>query len=93
MGHKLVPEYVPAPTTLPDWGKPEFATLVAYLNAHLANSAYVCGEHLSIADFSVAAMMTYYRFADFPFSEFQHINRWYTSIESLDSWRHTDDPL
>ena len=93
VGHRLLPEHISAPTGSASWDNPHFTSLASYLNQHLSKNAYICGDSLTIADFSIAAMMTYFRFCDFPFDMFQNINRWFVGIEALDSWRLTEDPL
>ena len=89
VGHQLVPHLVPAPSEEPNWLDANFDRNVKFLETHLSNRAYLAGEKLTIADFSVAGMMTYFRFAKFPFDKFPNIARWHERIEGLDAWKKT----
>jgi glutathione S-transferase len=55
-----------------------------------AARTFLAGEQLTIADLSVAGMMTYARVARFPFAALPAIARWYGRIEALDAWRATE---
>jgi glutathione S-transferase len=77
-----------APVTL-NWVDPRFRAQAEFLEAHLRGREYLALDELTIADFSVAAMMMYVRRAFFPFSEFPAIAAWYERIEALEAWRAT----
>jgi glutathione S-transferase len=49
--------------------------------------AFLVGEEITLADISVAAMMTYARATKFPFDSFPSIGRWYARIEALGAWK------
>jgi glutathione S-transferase len=53
----------------------------------------VAGPAVTIADFAVAGMTTYFRAADFPFARFPKIAQWLGRIESFAAWRATLAPL
>ncbi len=89
VGHELVPEYVAKPTEDPAWHEPSFHDNINYLDAHFNSHPFIAGDKLTIADFSIAGMMTYFRFAKFPFERFANLNRWYETIEALDAWKKT----
>jgi glutathione S-transferase len=93
VGHRLVPNLVPKPTEEPNWLEPHFHKNVKFLDHHLKDKAYFVGSTLSIADFSIAGMMTYFRYTKFPFENFPHIERWYKQIEALDAWKNSASPL
>lgn len=76
------------PVTL-NWSDARFRTQAEFLEGHLRGREYLALDELTIADFSVAAMMMYVRRAYFPFSEFPAIAAWYERIEALDAWRST----
>jgi glutathione S-transferase len=76
------------PVTL-NWIDPRFRVQAEFLEAHLRGREFLALDELTLADFSVAAMMMYVRRAFFPFSEFPAIAAWYERIESLDAWRAT----
>ena len=72
-----------------DWRDERARGLINFLDAQLRERAFVAGDELSLADFSVAAMMMYVRAAQFPFAAFPNLAAWYARIESLDAWRAT----
>lgn len=90
VGHELIPQLVPAPMDPPKWNDDVFINLVKFMDSHLVNRTFICNNELSIADFSIAGMMTYFHFAQFPFAKFPSLKRWYESIEALESWSSTD---
>lgn len=89
VGHRLIPHLVPAPLAEPNWADPNFDNNVKFLESHLKNVKFLTGSDLTIADFSIAGMMTYFKFAKFPFQNFPNLARWYESIEALDAWKKT----
>ncbi len=93
VGHRLLPSLFPAPLEEPHWQQLEFKRWVSYLNSHLSRQANLTGETLTLADFSVAGMMTYFRFANFPFGDFPALSRWYEQIEALDAWKRSESDL
>jgi glutathione S-transferase len=74
------------------WNDPSFVPLAALLETQLASRTFVAGDELTLADFSVAAMMTYARAGNFPFSAYPGIAAWYARIEALEAWRATATP-
>lgn len=93
VGHRLAPNLVPKPNNEPNWLEPHFYKNVTFLEYHLKYKTYLVGDKLSIADFSVAGMMTYFRYVKFPFEGFPNIERWYKQIEALDAWKKSASPL
>lgn len=90
VGHHLLPNLIPAPSENLNWKHQECNRWVTYLNSYLAQHAYLANNELTIADFSVAGMMTYFRFAKFPFHDFPALSDWYERIESLDAWKQSE---
>jgi glutathione S-transferase len=93
VGHRLFPERIPSPRLAPDWSSAAVQPTVTKLEAGLRGVQFLCGSELTIADFAVAGMATYFRAAAFPFERFPDIAAWYGRIESLESWRDTECPL
>jgi glutathione S-transferase len=93
VGHRLLPNVVAAPATPPDWNAAAFAPLMNVLQATLSASPFLVGDALSIADFAVAGMTTYFAAAGFPFKKYPAFDAWYRRIETLDAWRATREPL
>jgi glutathione S-transferase len=93
VGHALLPDAVPAPVAAPAWDDASLAPLLATLESRLATHSFLAGDALTIADLSVAGMMTYFRAARFPFPEWRHLGDWYARIEALPAWRATETEL
>ena len=58
------------------------------LDAHLQGRDYVACRRLTIADFQLAAMATYWREAEMPFAEFPNIVRWLDGLDRIPPWRN-----
>lgn len=93
VGHALMPEIVPEPSSDPDWLNKDFVGLAHYLDGILNQTDYLCGDALSLADLSVAGMMTYFHFCKFPFETYPSLTRWFQRIEQLEAWQKTQSPL
>jgi glutathione S-transferase len=75
-----------------DWDDPVFLRLAKFLDERLHGRPFILGDELTLADFSVAAMMMYVRHAAFPDDLFGEIGRWYERVEQVDAWRATSVP-
>jgi glutathione S-transferase len=93
VGHRLLPQVVPAPGAPPDWKNAQLAPVLAHLDAALSSRAFLCGAEPTLADLSVAGMTTYFRFAEFPGDDWPNVASWLARIESLDAWQRSSDPL
>lgn len=93
VGHRLLPEVVPRPAASPDWEAAGLRPLLGVLGATLDASPFLAGDELTIADFAVAGMMTYFPIAGFPFKDHPQLMDWYSRIEMSEGWRATRDPL
>jgi glutathione S-transferase len=89
VGHHVLPEGARPPATVVSWDDAMLRERLAFLETHLAGRHFLVGDDPTLADFSVAGMMTYARAASFPFGEFPHIAAWYGRIEALDAWKAT----
>lgn len=88
VGQKL--GLVPATSPLrSNWNEPGFQRVMTLLDAHLQNKGFLVGDRWTLADFSVAGMLTYARAAEFPFDSFRHVGAWYARVERTDAWRAT----
>ncbi|MBI1338889.1 glutathione S-transferase family protein [bacterium] len=56
------------------------------LNRYLETSRHVACGRLTIADFHLAAMASYWRNADMPFVEFPNIVTWLDGLEQIPAW-------
>jgi glutathione S-transferase len=59
------------------------------LNAWLAKRPFLCGDQLTLADFSVGAWLNYAQPAGYPIDEFREIRRWYAGLMELPAWRES----
>lgn len=57
------------------------------LDAHLADRAWVCGQELTLADFSLAAALGYAPMAGMPWDDYSNLRAWYGRVEALDCWK------
>jgi glutathione S-transferase len=59
------------------------------LDARLAKQPYLCGERLTLADFSVAAPLFYSKEAELPVMDHVHVVDWFGRVSALPCWRET----
>ncbi len=57
------------------------------LDGHLKGRAWIAGERLTIADFSIGALVPSAQRMDLPIGRFREIARWYESLSALPAWR------
>ena len=93
VGHRLLPNLVPPPAAGPDWDADALSPLMAALGTALSASRFLVGDEITIADFAVAGMVTYFPVARFPFEKYPAFEAWYRRIEMLEAWRATQEPL
>jgi glutathione S-transferase len=93
VGHRLLPNLVPPPAAGPDWDADALSPLMAALGTALSASRFLVGDEITIADFAVAGMVTYFPVARFPFEKYPSFEAWYGRIEMLEAWRATQEPL
>lgn len=92
VGQLVLPRAAVAPEAAPvkvRWEDERFQRQARFLDGHLRGRAFITGDELTLADFSVAGMMMYVRPAGFPFEAFPGIAAWYARIEALEAWRAT----
>ncbi len=59
------------------------------LNGWLSGRRFLCGDRLSIADFSVGSWLNYAQAAAYPIQDFNEIQRWYARLMELPAWRES----
>lgn len=59
------------------------------LDAHLAKQPYLAEQGLSLADFSVAAILFYAKEAEMPLAPYGQILDWFARVSALPAWRET----
>ncbi len=65
----------------------------AVLEAQLASRTWVCGDQLTLADFSLAASLGYAPMAGVPWDDYASLRAWYARIEALDCWKKAWPPM
>lgn len=93
VGHRLLPDLFPKPIEKPNWNTQPFQKCISFLNSYLSDRDFVCKKEITIADFAIAGMMSYFRFVEFPFSDYPNVKNWYERIESIDAWKNTEAEL
>jgi glutathione S-transferase len=89
VGSRLFPQTAThAPIEVP-WGNARFVSAATLLDAQLGGRAFITGDALSLADFSIAGMMMYVRGARFPADAYANIAAWYARIERVEAWGST----
>jgi glutathione S-transferase len=71
---------------------PPFHRFAAILDLHLQDRAYVVGNCLTLADFSLAANFCYATLARLPWDNYPAIQAWYARIDAEPAW-HATAPL
>lgn len=66
-----------------------FRAAAAILEAQLGTSSWVEGETLTLADFALACMLTYWEFSGAPLAEFSALRSWYGRVGELECWQAT----
>jgi len=68
-------------------GEENFARFATVLDAHLGGRSWVIGDQLTIADFSIGALVPTAVRVGLPVDRFREIRRWYESLMTLPAWR------
>jgi glutathione S-transferase len=64
----------------------EFVRFAKVLDAHLAGRAYVTCDRLTIADFQLASMASYWRESQMPLEPSSNIVRWIDGLKGIPAW-------
>jgi glutathione S-transferase len=70
-------------------GTDEFHRVAKVLDGWLAHKRFVLGERLTLADFSLGAVMNYAEMARYPIEPYAEIKRWYAGLQALPAWQTT----
>ena len=70
-------------------GEEEVRHFGGVLNGWLAGRRFLCGDHLTLADFSVGAWLNYTEVAQYPIDDFRELRRWYAGLLELPAWRES----
>jgi len=85
----LFPETGVAPARVV-WDDPQLERMLRVLDAVFERDPFVCGPQLSIADFSIAGMTTYFRATGFPEGDYPMIAAWLGRMNQLPGWLATE---
>jgi glutathione S-transferase len=72
-----------------EWLKTQVPDLLKFaqvLEGHLAGKDYVACGRLTIADFQLASMATYWKESEMPFEDFPNIRRWIDGLMQIPAW-------
>jgi len=70
-------------------GLQRFHRAAGVLDGHLKGRKYVCGNQLTLADFSIGADLTMAEAAQFPLEKYGEIRRWSAMLAELPAWKKT----
>jgi glutathione S-transferase len=68
-------------------GEQNFVRFATVLNDHLKGRAWLIGERLTIADFSIGALVPSAEYLGLPLPRFSEIGRWYEGLAALPAWQ------
>jgi len=68
-------------------GEQNFGRFAAVLDQHLQGNTWLIGSRLTIADFSVGALVPTARRLALPVERFSNLVRWYEALAELPAWR------
>jgi glutathione S-transferase len=67
--------------------RPKLDQAAALLDATLARTSHVCGQHPTLADYYLAAYPMYARQARIDLQPYRNLSRWLQDVHSLEEWR------
>lgn len=76
----------PPDTALLKQSVPELLRYAAVLDGHLSDKTYAACGRLTIADFQLASMASYWRESEMPFDTFPHLVRWLDALMRIPAW-------
>lgn len=69
---------------------PKWNYLASCLDDRLANSKWICGDDVTIADIAIASPMHLWQASKLPLDKYPNLKRWMTEgIEKLPAWQNT----
>lgn len=64
----------------------DFVRYAKVLDAHLAERDYIVCDRLTMVDFHLASMASYWRESEMPLAEFSHITSWLERLMRIPAW-------
>lgn len=71
----------------------KFHRFAKVLDEHLKNRAFIAGEELTLADFSLAAPFAYWQIGRVPAENYMRILAWYDRIQGLEAWQKSQPQM
>jgi glutathione S-transferase len=65
---------------------PDLVKFAKVLDGHLTDRSYVACDRLTIADFQLASMATYWRDSEMPLEAFPNVVRWIDGLMRIPAW-------
>lgn len=69
--------------------KDRLANSARVLDSQLASRRFITGDELTLADFSVAALLTYWQPGQVPLQSYEHILAWLARMNEVPAWKQT----
>lgn len=88
-GKKLFAVGDPDPREI-ERGETEFSKFAKVLDAHLADSAWISGSSVTLADFAIAAPLMISVPASLPLSEHKNLSRWFQGVRDRIEWQKAE---
>ncbi|RVT82703.1 glutathione S-transferase [Rhodobacteraceae bacterium CCMM004] len=79
------------PQPVIDFAQARLRAAYAVLNAHLQGRDWLVGRSVTVADLSCCGYLYYPEPFGFDRAEWPEIDRWLTTLQSLDGWKHPYD--
>lgn len=71
-------------------GAANLARAATVLDRHVADRSWLAGEHVTLADYAVAAPLIVSERARLPLEDYPHLLAWYARVQALPAWRNTE---
>ncbi|MEZ4312905.1 MAG: glutathione S-transferase family protein [Polyangiaceae bacterium] len=89
VGHILFARGSGAPEPTVDWWAAAVSGALGHVESYVRRTAFLCGDEVTLADFSVAGMTTYFAAAGFPEERYPGLAGWLRRMEGLPGWAST----
>ncbi len=77
-----------------EWGAEKAKAMFAVLDQHLiGDNPYVCGDTMTIADYSGSGMVSVGEVAQVDFSPYPNVQRWMANMKKLEHWDSVHEVL
>jgi glutathione S-transferase len=78
-----------APPAVVAWHDTELERLMKVLGTVVDARGFICGSGVSLADFAIAGMTTYFPAADFPEHDYPSVAAWLRRMAEVEAWEST----